>query len=56
MKLNKLHRRLEHLYMKALRKYAKRKIEQGYHLEDKAIRLELKIRERLKKENAHDHD
>lgn len=56
MKLNKLYRRLEHLYMKALRSYAKRKIEQGYYLEDKAIRLELKIRERLKKETAHDHN
>jgi len=48
-KLDKLHRKLEHLYMKALRSYAKRKIERGYHLEDKAIRLELKIRERLTK-------
>lgn len=55
-KLDRMHRKLEHLYMKALRKYAKRKIEQGYHLEDKAIRLELKIRERLKKERTHDHD
>jgi len=47
--MNKLYKHLEHLYMKALRSYAKRKIEQGYHLEDKAIRLELKIRERLTK-------
>jgi|GEM_PF-6962238 len=62
MKLTKLERKLEHLYLKALRKYAKKKIEAGYHLEDKAIRLELKIRERLKttepteRGNAHDHD
>ena len=58
--IDRLYKKLEHLYLKALRKYAKKKIEAGYHLEDKAIRLELKIRERLKttteRGNAHDHD
>ena len=40
--------RLQKVWMKMLKAYAKGKIDKGYKLEDKAIQLELKIKEQEK--------
>ena len=45
MKKEKIIRKLKKTYMRMLRAYAKRKIERGYELEDKSIRLELELRD-----------
>jgi len=47
-KSKKLMRHLKRTYMKMLRAYAKQKITKGYELEDKAIRLELELRDGLR--------
>lgn len=48
MKREKVLRKLKKTYMKVLRAYARGLIEKGYHLEDKAIRLELELRDETK--------
>jgi hypothetical protein len=45
MKKQKIIHKLKRTYMRMLRAYARGLIEKGYHLEDKAIRLELKLKE-----------
>ena len=47
-KLLELELKLKKVWMKMLKAYAKGKIEKGYKLEDKAIQLELKIKDQEK--------
>lgn len=50
MKREKLLRKLKKTYAKMLSAYARRLISKGYELEDKAILLELELREQKMKE------
>lgn len=43
--MNKLTRKLKKTYAKMLSAYARRKLAKAYELEDKAIRLELELKE-----------
>lgn len=45
MRSDKIKRKLKKTWMKMLRAYARGLLTQGYYLEDKAIKLELKLRE-----------
>lgn len=48
MTRKRLIRKIKKTYMRTLRAYARGLIEKGYHLEDKAIRLELELRDEYK--------
>lgn len=47
---DKLKRKLKKTWMKMLRAYSKGLITKGYYLEDKAIRIELELREEQESE------